>query len=105
MKQQDYGLKEERQVVYRPAGKRKLYMDPDPDAAREYFRKKSRKLVEKVTTLADAISRLVHDGDYIACGGFGTSRISTAAIHEIMRQRKRTSDSPPTRPRMTFSCW
>jgi glutaconate CoA-transferase subunit A len=90
LKQQDYGLKEERQVVYRPAGHRKLFMNPDADDARKFFQKKSRQLVEKATTLTDAVSRLVHDGDYIACGGFGTSRISTAAIHEIMRQRKKS---------------
>lgn len=88
MELQDYALKEERQVVYRPAGHRKLYMNPDADTARKFFRQKSRKLVDKTTTLAEAVSRLVHDGDYIACGGFGTSRVSTAAIHEIMRQRK-----------------
>ncbi len=89
MKQQDYALKKERHVVYRPAGQRKLFMNPDADEARRFFQKKSRRLVDKTGTLADAVSRFVHDGDYIACGGFGTSRISTAVIHEIMRQHKK----------------
>lgn len=89
MEQQDYGLKEERQVVYKPVGQRRLFMDPDADEAREFFQQKSRKLMEKTTTLKDAVARLIHDGDYIASGGFGTSRIPTAAYHEIMRQRKK----------------
>jgi glutaconate CoA-transferase subunit A len=31
---------------------------------------------------------LVQDGDYLAIGGFGTNRIPTAVVHEILRQRK-----------------
>jgi glutaconate CoA-transferase subunit A len=65
-----------------------FFADPHPDAAREVFRSKSRALVAKVTTVADAVARLVHDGDYFASGGFGTNRIPTAVCHEILRQRK-----------------
>jgi len=45
--------------------------------------------VEKVTTVKEAVARLVHDGDYISVGGFGGTRIPTALLHEIVRQRKK----------------
>lgn len=44
--------------------------------------------MSKVTTLHDAISNLVHDGDTIAIEGF-THLIDFAAGHEIIRQKKR----------------
>lgn len=66
-----------------------LFMDPDPDLARAVFKKKSRALTDKVVSVREAVSALVHDGDYVAAGGFGTNRIATAALHEILRQRKR----------------
>jgi glutaconate CoA-transferase subunit A len=66
-----------------------LFMDPDPDAARAFFREKSRALINKVMSVKEAISRFVKDGDYLASGGFGANRIATAALHEILRQRKR----------------
>ena len=65
-----------------------LFADPNPDAARVRFRQQSRALIDKVTTHAEAVARLLHDGDYLAIGGFGASRIPTAAIHEILRQSK-----------------
>jgi len=45
-------------------------------------------LTNKVTTVTDAVKRLVSDGDYLAIGGFGTNRIPTAVCHEIVRQKK-----------------
>ncbi|MFC1461618.1 CoA transferase subunit A [Verrucomicrobiota bacterium] len=66
-----------------------LFMDPDPDAARAFFHKKSRALTDKVMPVKDAVSQFVKDGDYLASGGFGANRIATAALHEIVRQRKR----------------
>ncbi|CAN5428621.1 glutaconate CoA-transferase subunit A [soil metagenome] len=69
-------------------GSGSLFGDPNPDTARAAFRQHSRTLVNKVTTAAEAIGRLLHDGDYLAIGGFGGSRIPTAAVHEIVRQRK-----------------
>jgi glutaconate CoA-transferase subunit A len=65
-----------------------LFSDPDPDAARADFRKHGRTLSNKVAGVAEAVSRLLHDGDYLAIGGFGGVRIPTAAIHEIIRQKK-----------------
>ena len=66
-----------------------LFMDPDPDNARLFFRKKSRALTDKVMTVKEAVARFVRDGDYLASGGFGANRIAAAALHEIVRQKKR----------------
>jgi len=64
-------------------------MDPDPDVARAQFRQRSRALTNKVMSVKEAVSRFCHDGDYVASGGFGANRIPTAALHEILRQRRR----------------
>ena len=45
-------------------------------------------MTDKVTTVADAVARLVNDGDYLAIGGFGSDRLPTAVVHEILRQGK-----------------
>src|SRR6478672_10946123 len=63
-----------------------LFTDPSADRARETFAARPRALVDKLTTVADAVRRLVHDGDYLAIGGFGADRIPTAVVHEIVRQ-------------------
>ena len=72
-----------------PAGTGTLFMDPDPEAARRFFHARKGALVDKVMPVADAVAAFVHDGDYIACGGFGTNRISTAVLHEILRQGRK----------------
>lgn len=69
-------------------GQGSLFTDPNPDAARAYFRNKPKRLVDKVLSVPDAIRQFVHDGDYLATGGFGADRIATALIHEVVRQRK-----------------
>lgn len=66
-----------------------LFMDPDPDNARAFFRHKSRKKANKVMALKDAIARFVKDGDYLAIGGFGVNRTPIAACHEIVRQGRK----------------
>jgi len=71
------------------SGSGPLFMDPDPEAARAFFRNKPRAQTNKVTTVAEAVSQLVRNGDYLASGGFGSNRIATAALHEIVRQQKR----------------
>ncbi len=76
-------------MVTGPRGEGRLFTDPDVDRAREFFRQKSRKMVPKVTTVREAVERFIPDGTYIATGGFGANRISTAVLHEIVRQRKR----------------
>jgi glutaconate CoA-transferase, subunit A len=70
-------------------GRGPLFMDPDPDAARAVFRKKSRALTNKIMSVKEAVAALVRDGDYLASGGFGSNRIATAVLHEILRQKKR----------------
>jgi glutaconate CoA-transferase subunit A len=66
-----------------------LFSSPDVNAAREFFKHKSRARTNKLMSVSDAVSRFVHDGDYLASGGFGGVRISTAILHEIVRQRKK----------------
>jgi glutaconate CoA-transferase subunit A len=71
------------------SGKGPLFMDPDPEAARAFFRTKSRALTNKVLPVREAVSRFVKDGDYVASGGFGANRTPTAILHEILRQKRR----------------
>ncbi len=66
-----------------------LLMNPDPDEARKYFRSKSRAQEGKLMSLKDAVERFVKDGDYLACGGFGTNRTPIAACQEIVRQGRK----------------
>jgi len=62
----------------------------DPDEHRAWVRaNKSRDLKDKQVTLAEAVDRYIHEGAFIAMGGFGHIRLSMAAIYEMIRQRKR----------------
>jgi glutaconate CoA-transferase subunit A len=70
-------------------GEGPLFMDPDADKAREFFRHKNRALVNKVMTVKEAVDLFVHDGEYLGIGGFGANRIPTAVCHEIVRQKKK----------------
>jgi glutaconate CoA-transferase subunit A len=69
-------------------GAGKLFADPSVNRAREGFAGRPRALANKVTTVAEAVARLVRDGDYLAVGGFGVDRLPTAVMHEILRQGK-----------------
>ena len=71
-----------------PQGSGALFSDPSANNAREVFAAKSRTLTDKVTTVREAVARLVHDGDYLAIGGFGTDRLPIAVCHEILRRNK-----------------
>jgi glutaconate CoA-transferase subunit A len=66
-----------------------MFMDPDPDKAREFFRKKPRAMVDKRMTEKEAVDKFVPDGCYLAIGGFGANRIPNAIVHEIVRQRRK----------------
>jgi glutaconate CoA-transferase subunit A len=66
-----------------------LFSDPDPDKARAFFAGKRRDMVDKRTTVVEAVREFVHDGSYLAIGGFGANRIPTAVLHEIVRQGKK----------------
>jgi len=71
-------------------GKGQLIGWHDPDEAREWVVKnKSRELKSKVMSVKEAVKRYIHNGDYIASGGFGHVRVSMAIVYEIIRQKKR----------------
>jgi acyl CoA:acetate/3-ketoacid CoA transferase alpha subunit len=62
----------------------------DPDVARQWVRDhKRRDLVDKRTTVAEAVKRHVSDGSFLAMGGFGHIRVSMAPVYEMIRQRRR----------------
>jgi len=67
-------------------GEGALFSDPSANHARQSFAAKPRALTDKVMTVAEAVRRFVHSGDYLAIGGFGCDRIPTAVVHEILRQ-------------------
>jgi glutaconate CoA-transferase subunit A len=71
-----------------PCGDGPLFADPSANRARAFFATKPRALTDKLTTVGDAVARLVQDGDYLALGGFGSDRLPTAICHEIVRQKK-----------------
>ncbi len=77
------------QVGYEKVGKKRLFTDPDADIARKHFHTKSRRMINKTTTLKEAVGKFVHNGCYFAAGGFGSNRIPVAVLHEIVRQKKK----------------
>ncbi|MBT3272955.1 MAG: CoA transferase subunit A [Spirochaetales bacterium] len=66
-----------------------LFVKPDADAGRERSRRKDKRLKNKTTTVKEAVIRFIHDGDYLALGGFGSNRIAASLLHEIVRQRRK----------------
>jgi glutaconate CoA-transferase subunit A len=66
-----------------------LIQPPDVNAFREWNRKKPKGLVDKRMTEADAISRFVHDGDYVGTELYGTVRCPQSLVNEIVRQGKK----------------
>jgi len=66
-----------------------LFTDPDVERARAFFAAKPPKLTCKLMTAKDAVAEFIHDGDYVASGGFGSNRISAILLHEIVRQRRK----------------
>lgn len=75
----------ERNVLSRGQGP--LFQAPDPMGFRESRRVANRGQRSKITTVAQAIADYVTDGCYLASGGFGSNRIATALLHEIVRKR------------------
>ena len=62
----------------------------DPDALRAWMRdRKRRDFVDKTTTAADAVGRLVADGDYVSFDFSSFTRGPLVLIREIIRQRRR----------------
>ena len=70
-------------------GSGEIFTDPDADKMREFFRRKSRMLQRKLTSVREAVSKFIQDGDYIAVGGFGGNRAPHAVLHEILRQGRK----------------
>lgn len=86
----DYSVSGDQVVTYKKAGERQLFTSPDVDEVRSFFKQqKSRRMINKITTPQEAVSKLVADGDYLAVGGFSTTRKPIAVLHEIVRQKKR----------------
>ena len=52
-------------------GANPLFMNPNPDEAREFFARKSRAMTDKRMTEKEAVDRFIPDGCYLAIGGFG----------------------------------
>lgn len=68
-------------------GKGEIFCKNTPSEVRNWTREnKTRALVDKRMRVKDAVKRFIHDGDYIAIGGFGHVRIPMAIIYEIVRQ-------------------
>jgi acyl CoA:acetate/3-ketoacid CoA transferase alpha subunit len=62
----------------------------DPDENRAWvLGNKSRKLIDKRISAAEAVATFVNDGDFLAMGGFGHMRVSMILIYEMIRQGKR----------------
>lgn len=63
-----------------------LLQPPDLNAFREWNRQKPKALIDKRMTEAEAISRFVHDGDYLGTELYGTVRCPLSLVNEIVRQ-------------------
>lgn len=62
----------------------------DPDENRLWIRQnKPRGLIDKCMSVSEAVQRFVHDGDFLALGGFGHIRTPMALVYEIIRQRRK----------------
>jgi glutaconate CoA-transferase subunit A len=70
------------------AGIEELLQPPDIDAFREFNRQKPKALVNKLMSEAEAVSRFVHDGDYIGTELYGSVRAPMSITREILRQGK-----------------
>jgi acyl CoA:acetate/3-ketoacid CoA transferase alpha subunit len=67
-----------------------LIQPPDLEAFREWNRtQKSRRLVDKRMTEAEAVERFVYDGCYIGTELYGTCRAPMSLVREVVRQRHR----------------
>lgn len=65
-----------------------LLQPPDVNAFREWNRQKPKGLIDKRMTEAEAVSRFIHDGDYIGTELYGTVRCPVSLVNEVVRQGK-----------------
>jgi acyl CoA:acetate/3-ketoacid CoA transferase alpha subunit len=63
-----------------------LLQPPDVNAFRDWNRKKSKSLVDKRMTDAEAVNRFIHEGDYIGTELYGTVRCPMSVVNEVIRQ-------------------
>jgi glutaconate CoA-transferase subunit A len=66
-----------------------LIRPPDINAFREWNRQKPKALVDKRMSEAEAVSKFVHDGDYMGTELYGTVRCPMSLINEVVRQGKK----------------
>ncbi|UCD99363.1 MAG: CoA transferase subunit A [Chloroflexota bacterium] len=71
------------------SGKGNLIQPPDINAFREWNRNKSKVLVDKRMTEAEAVRHFIKDGDYIGTELYGTVRAPMSLVNEIVRQGKK----------------
>ncbi|MFL7812432.1 MAG: CoA transferase subunit A [Anaerolineales bacterium] len=71
------------------SGKGPLLQPVDLDSFREHNRNKTRSLIDKRMSEAEAVSRFIHDGDYIGTELYGTVRCPQSLVNEIIRQGKK----------------
>ncbi|PMP89293.1 MAG: CoA transferase subunit A [Desulfurella sp.] len=64
----------------------KLYGFYDPEEMRDFFRKKSKKMFNKVTSLKKYITENLKDGDYITAGHSAIERTPVAALMELLKE-------------------
>lgn len=64
----------------------KLIQPPDLEAFRQWNRNKTKALVDKRMSEAEAVQRFIHDGDYIGTELYGTVRCPMSLVNEIVRQ-------------------
>ena len=75
------------EVIHNGSGE--LIQPPDLDAFREWNRNKTKALVDKRMSEAEAVSLYVKDGDYIGTELYGTVRCPMSLVNEIVRQGKK----------------
>jgi len=63
-----------------------LLQAPDFEAFREWNRQKPKSLVDKRMTEAEAVSKFIHEGDYIGTELYGTVRCPMSLVCEVIRQ-------------------
>lgn len=72
------------------AGLGELFSAPDPDGFRHFVHhQKNTKMVDKVMSEHEAVSRFVADGDYLATELYGTVRAPMSLMREVVRQGKK----------------
>jgi acyl CoA:acetate/3-ketoacid CoA transferase alpha subunit len=68
------------------SGMGELIQSPDVEAFRAWNRAKSKEMVDKRMTEAEAVRRFVKPGGYIGTELYGTVRCPMSLVHEIVRQ-------------------